>query len=180
MSYLQCKAKSKRTGERCKARAMRGKQVCYHHGGMSTGRPVTHGRYSRSLQSLAAKNLLETYEYNKTDPDPLNLLSEIALLRTWLQEYQQQYAGQFHPKTLDIIKGFVSDIASVVRHHHAIQYGERVSITVREWESYTTRVLELVREIYGDDDRYARFLTSVERLYSAQSRQSSEGAEQTA
>ena len=29
----QCQAKSKRTGKRCRAFAMRGMRVCYHHGG---------------------------------------------------------------------------------------------------------------------------------------------------
>jgi len=29
----QCKAKSKRTGKRCQAYAMKNMSVCYHHGG---------------------------------------------------------------------------------------------------------------------------------------------------
>ena len=33
----QCKAKSKRTMERCRRPATIGKKVCYHHGGKSPG-----------------------------------------------------------------------------------------------------------------------------------------------
>ena len=40
----RCQAKSKRTMKRCGAPAMRGKRVCYHHGGKSTGPKTTEGR----------------------------------------------------------------------------------------------------------------------------------------
>ena len=51
MPIRYCKAKSKRTGQRCRARAVRGMQVCYHHGGKSRrglSHPnFKHGYYSR-------------------------------------------------------------------------------------------------------------------------------------
>lgn len=40
----QCEAKSKRTGERCRNRPMKGKGVCRMHGGKS---PIKHGLYSK-------------------------------------------------------------------------------------------------------------------------------------
>ena len=53
---MQCAAKSKRTGERCRQHAMPGKDVCYHHGGASTGAPpenenaIKHALYTKRLR----------------------------------------------------------------------------------------------------------------------------------
>ena len=40
----QCKAKSKRTKQQCRAPAMKGKEVCRTHGGLSTGPKTKEGR----------------------------------------------------------------------------------------------------------------------------------------
>lgn len=61
----QCKARSKRTGQRCQRPAMHGKKVCYHHGGRSPGAPkgnqnrLKHGRRSKAaIQERKALNAL--------------------------------------------------------------------------------------------------------------------------
>jgi hypothetical protein len=41
---LRCRAKSKRTGNQCKAPAISGKFVCKTHGGRSTGPKTAEGR----------------------------------------------------------------------------------------------------------------------------------------
>lgn len=50
MPIRYCKAKSKRTGQRCHARAMRGQDVCYHHGGKSR-RGIAHPNYKHGYYS---------------------------------------------------------------------------------------------------------------------------------
>jgi hypothetical protein len=70
----QCHAKSKRTQQRCKAAAIRGKSVCRFHGGKSTG-PMTkagrariaaantvHGRETRAIRARRSAKLAELYE----------------------------------------------------------------------------------------------------------------------
>lgn len=80
----QCSANSKRTGERCRDKAMRGHSVCYHHGGATPrgfANPNTkHGKYSKFLPDSLAKN------YNKAlhDPDLLALRDAIALFESRL------------------------------------------------------------------------------------------------
>lgn len=69
---VQCSAQSKRTGQRCRAPASRGKTKCRFHGGRSTGPRTAEGRqrcaaaktvhgretrYARSERSLAAARL---------------------------------------------------------------------------------------------------------------------------
>ena len=40
----KCQAKAKNTGQRCKNVAMKGKRVCYLHGGKSTGAKTEQGK----------------------------------------------------------------------------------------------------------------------------------------
>jgi len=77
---MQCTAKSKRSGERCKNHAMKGKTVCHIHGGKSKS-GIEHpnyktGRYVKGLADKKAKvidNLLR-------DEDLLKLDDNIALM----------------------------------------------------------------------------------------------------
>lgn len=41
---VQCSAKSKRTGQQCRAPAARGMTKCRHHGGLSTGPQTLEGK----------------------------------------------------------------------------------------------------------------------------------------
>jgi len=83
---MQCTATSKRTGERCRAQAVTGKTVCYHHGGRSLAGPASpsfkHGRYSRFLPS----RLQDRYREAVADGELLALREDIALLDARLAE----------------------------------------------------------------------------------------------
>lgn len=82
----QCKATSKRTGERCKAQAVTGRELCYHHGGKSPAGPAhpqyKHGRYSKHLPA----RLIERYAQSASDPDLLALREDIALVDARLSD----------------------------------------------------------------------------------------------
>jgi hypothetical protein len=85
-SYKQCTAKSKQSGQRCKRRVTRGREVCRMHGGKIPRGPALpqfrHGRYSKVLPlQMAAK-----YRDAAQDPELLSLHSEIALLDARMAE----------------------------------------------------------------------------------------------
>ena len=74
MTCTQCNARSKRTRQRCKAPAVKGKTKCRFHGGRSTG-PKTaegkaaiakahtiHGRETRAIRAERSAKLAELYE----------------------------------------------------------------------------------------------------------------------
>lgn len=81
-SCNQCKAKSKRSGARCRAPAVKGKSVCRMHGGKSTGprtkegllrlgrAKLTHGTQTRQVRlehkraMLAVRALEESALFN--------------------------------------------------------------------------------------------------------------------
>lgn len=82
----QCTAQSKRTGNRCRDHAMKGRTTCYHHGG-STPRgfalPQTKtGRHSKDLPTRLAGQYLAS----RNDPDLLNLSDEIALTDAFIED----------------------------------------------------------------------------------------------
>lgn len=80
LNYRQCTATSKRTHERCEARAMNGMDVCYHHGGKSlrgiASPTLKTGRYSKYLP----ENLLDVYEQSESDGELLSIRADIALM----------------------------------------------------------------------------------------------------
>ena len=77
---MQCKAKSKRTGNRCLRPAMNDKEVCYHHGGRTPrGMASPHfktGRYSKFLPDRMASR----FEEGQADTELLALRHEISVL----------------------------------------------------------------------------------------------------
>jgi len=70
----QCSAKSKRSQERCRNPAIKGKTKCKHHGGRSTGSKTlegkarqiaantVHGRETRAIRKERSAKLAELYE----------------------------------------------------------------------------------------------------------------------
>ena len=165
----RCTAKSKRTGEQCQRPACKGKRVCYHHGGApGSGRPIVTGRYSHFFAPDDHEGRA-AYEAFRDDPHLEELANEVAILRAKFSQYQKRNSKAIDGRTVAVFLSFLDGIGKLVEKRHKIKYGEQVTITVREWEALSTRVLEMVRETYGDNDTYAAFLTKVERLYSAAS-----------
>ena len=75
---MQCTAKSKRTHEQCRDKAMHGREVCYHHGGrtpIGPGSPhLRTGQYSKFLPSRMAAD----FNAAMGDPDLISLRKQIA------------------------------------------------------------------------------------------------------
>lgn len=82
----QCTAKSKRTGQQCRASAVKGRATCRMHGGTTAVGPASptwkDGRHS----SVLPKRLREHYEASLADPDRLVLEAEIALVDARISE----------------------------------------------------------------------------------------------
>jgi hypothetical protein len=87
-SSSRCQAKSRRTGEQCKAPALKGSKFCRFHFGRThnvanAGRHhlLKHGRYSKALGQK-----FDRYQQMKQDPEFLRLTDEIALTRVHIAE----------------------------------------------------------------------------------------------
>lgn len=82
----QCSGTSKASGGPCPRPAMKGRTVCYHHGGKTPrgiALPQTRtGRYSKDLPTRMAAR----YQEAQSDPELLVLRDEIALLDSRLSD----------------------------------------------------------------------------------------------
>ena len=94
----QCRAKAKRTGERCQAAAMPN-GVCRVHGGQSRAGlnhpSLTHGRYSKHLPTKA----MVEFQQALHDPELLSLRNDIALVDVRLNELVGGLSGDTLPDT---------------------------------------------------------------------------------
>lgn len=91
---LLCHCVSKRTGKPCEAFAVKGREVCYHHGGR-TPRGIDHpstktGKYSKSLPA----RLFGLFSTAVEDPDLVTVYNEIALLDTRIHELAGVLSGR--------------------------------------------------------------------------------------
>lgn len=80
---MQCEAKSKRTGQRCRAQAITGKTVCRHHGGKT---PIKHGLYSKFPQAVAAQHLDAALKVQRLDILDKTISLLAAILSRWVEE----------------------------------------------------------------------------------------------
>lgn len=89
VATTHCGANARRTGRPCgNVAGFRtphvGEGRCYLHGGLN---PVKHGRYS-TIKRERIRDLIAAHE---ADPEPLNILPEIAALRALFQEFIERY-----------------------------------------------------------------------------------------
>lgn len=85
----QCSADSKRTGRRCGAWAVSGRDTCYHHGGTSpigAGSPNYRDGSRSKYRAIFSGGALDHYEASREDPRYIELREEIALLDTLVIE----------------------------------------------------------------------------------------------
>lgn len=114
---LQCKAKSKQSGQRCKNWAIPGYKVCRMHGagtpkkGKPGGRPPKNGKWSEKLPT----NLLALYEEARSDPNLLALTEEIAVVDARLGEKMEGLGQEPLSATWDKVADYATEINLAMR-----------------------------------------------------------------
>ena len=135
----RCTAQSKTTKERCTKPVVPGRSVCRFHGGLG-GRPIVHGRYSKSLGTLRT-----AYEESRSDPGLLELRDTLALLDVVVQKAASRAASldtpDFRERALDlydnasqatdplVVQGHLRDLGALLRD------GSREDDALRELSS---------------------------------------------
>jgi hypothetical protein len=113
--------KRKRNGEPCRNQAGKktnhlGTGPCWLHGG-AVGKQMTHGRYS-TIQRVRLRDLIEGYE---RDPDPLNMLPELAVARALFVDYVDRVkkgeSGEAGGTDFDVgaARQLVSEVTQIVK-----------------------------------------------------------------
>jgi hypothetical protein len=131
----------KTNGEPCKAQAMKGKTVCRVHGGKG-GRPPTHARYSKSLP----KDLVERYEYFKSDPEILSLKPEIATARAFFERFSRQLVeGQgLSAEVGGELRAWLDQIGRITERCDKILNGERYTIRIDQLGALIEQITDAV------------------------------------
>lgn len=86
----QCTAKAKHTQERCRDSAMRGKKVCWHHGGKSLSGMASPSYKTGKYSKVLPVRLQQTYEEARANPRLLSLTDDIAAAESRLADLFQR------------------------------------------------------------------------------------------
>jgi hypothetical protein len=107
---MQCKAKSKQSGERCKRHATPGKEVCVIHGGRSkagiNAPNFKHGRYSKAMPA----GLLEKYQDAQNDEQLLDQRASIQVIDAMIATILPNIDSGDNGKAWQAMKKLVDDI----------------------------------------------------------------------
>jgi len=147
----QCEATSKRSGERCRKHAMRGRNVCMSHGGKTPrGAASPHfktGRYSRSLPG----RLVATYEEALSDPRLLSLREDIALTDAMLMETLSQL-DEDTPTTKE--RRVFRDVGKLIEQRRRLVESEVKHIVLAREIMTAEEAMSLMRAVVAIVTRY--------------------------
>ena len=137
---MQCGAKC-RDGHSCKGKPMANGR-CRMHGGAATGRPIIHGRYSKSLPA----DLKDRYEYFKADPDILSLKPEIALARTMMERFMSCFVeGQkIGVGVGEELRSWFDSISKITERCDKILNGERYTVNLQGLNAVIAQISDII------------------------------------
>jgi len=153
---MQCTAKSKRTGERCKAQAVRGKDKCRMHGGST---PVKHGLYSKYTKGILADRIEEL----KNDPALTDLREHIALMTALLTD-RLEANPQLTEETAQGLITIAEKLTRAIERWHKVTYGEKFILQVEQVQTLIEQITVIIRQEVQDAEiveRIARRLQGV-------------------
>ncbi len=140
---MQCTAKSKRTGERCKAQAVTGKDKCYHHGGAT---PVKHGLYSK----YSRHRLADVIQQLATDPELLDLRQQIGLKQALILDKLEQLQDRLRGEDAEMLAGLSEKVSRDIERLNKIEHGEKYILQVEEVQSLINQVVVIIRQEVQD------------------------------
>ena len=152
---IRCKAKAKTTRRRCDQPAVKGKDVCRWHGGLT---PIKHGLYSK----YAPVRLSALIEENRTHPGLLDLRERIALIDALAQDFLEnvQKAGDkvvLRPEERESLARLAKQSADTVVRLSEVEEGLKLVVRVETFQSFVGQVLEVLRaELRGHPDLLER------------------------
>ena len=134
---------------------------CRMHGGMSPGRPIIHGRYSlKHRQSLAHKA-----QAFLDDPEPGNLLSELALMRALMQDYLERFPDGVALPAADVFRllDMLETVSRLVERISRIL--NQTALTQAEIQFLQGRLADIIVTYIDDSDKRLECLDEIEASF---------------
>jgi hypothetical protein len=148
VNYVQCTATSKRTHQRCKARAVTGSTVCYHHGG-KTPRGADSPHFKTGIYSSYASARIKDKIGHYIEADPFDLTNELALTRALLADYLQRFDGiPLDASSIDLMTILVDRVRKTVET--IVKIRNDSALTAAEVTYLASRIVGLL-DRYIDD-----------------------------
>lgn len=141
----QCTATAKSTGERCKAPAVEGRNVCRMHGG-NAGRPIIHGRYSlKHRQSLAEK----AAKFESVNGD---LHGELVVLRALLQDFLDRHEEgvPISDDAIDVVRDLADTIGRMEQRQAKIR--KDTAFGAQEMQLFIAAMSSVLQKYVPSDD----------------------------
>ncbi len=110
----QCTARSKRSGNRCGAAAVKGRDVCYHHGG-ATPRGLAHPSttHGKSSRYMSAGPMADAYAQMHADRSQLHSLADdIAVLEGFRAAHMSQLDGADMQALCDLVADVAGELGA--------------------------------------------------------------------
>jgi hypothetical protein len=146
---VQCTAKSKNSGERCRRQASAGKEVCIMHGA-NGGRPVTHGLYSKVIK----ESLREKLQAAEQMESPLDATQELALTRSLLTDFLERVTESGYELTSEANSHILFIVESVSKQiDRIIKQRNETALTTAEVKAIKAGMESLVNEFVPADKR---------------------------
>jgi len=126
------------------------------HGGGSTGRPLVHGRYAKSIHGRLGKKIQE----HMADPNPLDLRPELAVLRARISFLTEQIDETDSVPTADqansmlLVIGGVQklvDTISKIQTREALTANESLYLLVTLADVLSTEIAYIRRKAVDDE-----------------------------
>ena len=134
---------------------------CRMHGGTSPGRPIIHGRYSLKHRASLADKAQEFMD----DPEPGNLLSELALMRALMQDYLDRFPEGVTLPAADVFRllAMIHSLSKLVERISRIL--NQTALTQAEVQFLQGRLADIIVTFIDDPDKRIECLDEIEASF---------------
>ena len=157
----QCTAKAKRTGKRCRANAIRGKDKCRVHGGMT---PVKHGFYSKYKSQRCTTRIEELLE----DPDLLDMRRPIAVLEALtsqlLEKLEKSEDLAIDKEERAALMLLAKEQAKAIERYYKVTEGTKHTIRIEQVQAVVYQIVQVANETITDISVRKRFVDRIGQL----------------
>jgi hypothetical protein len=156
---MQCKAKSKQSGQQCKKSAVPGFEVCEIHGGKSL-RGADHPNFKTGIYAKDTPHKFHEKAQRFLDADPFDLIPEIALMRTLLADYLSRFEiSPLDEHAIYTMSNLISEISKLAERLTRIK--NETAMTGAEIALLETRITGTIVKYIDDPAKREAFIREI-------------------